>query len=130
MLSIRLQITVKLFYLNRKKLVFIFYLSLQFYHRTLLYNYIIKKRKNDAVAGYSQTFNQLVSLVLLKCYTSIPSTLLLACCIYSFNKQTCSGEKYSDLRSSILGNSPPQNPHPLYVKDKIITLSCFCCEKS
>jgi hypothetical protein len=81
MMSTRLDITVKLFYLNRKKLVFIFYLPLLFHHRTLLYNYIINKRKHYVVAGYSLIFNKHVSLVLLKCYTSIPSTLLLACCI-------------------------------------------------
>ena len=91
MMSIRLEITVKLFYLNRNKLGFIFYLPLLFHPRTLLYNYMIKKGKHYVVAGYSQTFNQHVSLVLLKCYTNTPSTLLLACCIYSFNKQTCSG---------------------------------------
>jgi hypothetical protein len=32
--------------------------------------------KNYVVAVYSLTFNKHVSLVLLKCYTSIPSTLL------------------------------------------------------
>ena len=64
-MSTRLNITLKLFYLNRKKLVFIFYLPLLFHHRTLLYNYIINKRKNYVVAGYSLTFNKHVSLALL-----------------------------------------------------------------
>ena len=60
----RLNITLKLFYFKQKKLVFIFYLPLLFHHRTLLYNYIINKRKHYVVAGDSLTFNKHVFLVL------------------------------------------------------------------
>jgi hypothetical protein len=65
MMSTRLEITVKLFYLSRKKNWFLYslchYCFITEHYCTIT---LSTKEKNDVVAGHSLTFNKHVSIVL------------------------------------------------------------------